>query len=159
MNQAKETKENTCAFYASDYHFEMVSLPYISKKLENQNEIIILTENNLEETIKTIVSKINLKENKKEKILNLNWKNEDEEKIQKIEKSINENKNLTIIIKGKETYINNINKNIEKLKKENNNLNIIDCYDIQEVGEDLEQIMSKYNKVLGTLGEKEIEKL
>ena len=159
MNQAKETKENTCAFYASDYHFEMVSLPYISKKLENHDEIIILTENNLEETVKTIVSKINLKENKKEKILNLNWKNEDKEKIQKIEKSINENKNLTIFIKGKQTYINNIKKNIKKLEKEKNNLNIIDCYDIQEVGDDLEHIMSKYDKVLRTLGVKEIEKL
>lgn len=159
MNEDKGTKENICAFYASDYHFEMVSLPYISNKLEKQDEIIILTENNLEETINTIISKINLKDNKKKKILNLNWKNDDKEKINMIEESINQNKKLTIFIKGKEKYINNINKNISRLEHGNNDLNIIDCYDIQEVGDNLEQIMSKYNKVLSTTGEKEIEKL
>ena len=83
MNNGEETKENICAFYASDYHFEMVSLPYISEKLENKDEIIILTENDLEETIKTVLSKINLKENKKKNILKLNWKNENTEKFKK----------------------------------------------------------------------------
>ena len=29
MNKISNTKEKTCAFYASDYHFEMISLPYI----------------------------------------------------------------------------------------------------------------------------------
>ena len=81
MNQGENTKERICAFYASDYHFEMVSLPYISKEMDNQDEIIILTENNLEETIKKLLSKVNLKENKKKKILNLNWKNEDGNKL------------------------------------------------------------------------------
>ena len=28
------TKEKTCAFYASDYHFEMISLPFIEKILK-----------------------------------------------------------------------------------------------------------------------------
>ena len=48
------TKEKTCAFYASDYHFEMISLPFIEKNIEENKEIIILTENNLEDTIKTV---------------------------------------------------------------------------------------------------------
>ena len=47
----RNTKEKICAFYASDYHFEMISLPYINKKMENKEDIIILTENNLEETL------------------------------------------------------------------------------------------------------------
>ena len=38
------TKEKICAFYASDYHFEMISLPYISKSMDENKEIIILTE-------------------------------------------------------------------------------------------------------------------
>ena len=28
MNESQITKEKTCAFYASDYHFEIISLPY-----------------------------------------------------------------------------------------------------------------------------------
>ena len=38
-------------------------------------------------------------------------------------------------------------------------MKIVNCYDIQEVGEKLEQIMSQYNKILSTTGEKEIEKM
>ncbi len=68
MKNMQETKERICAFYASDYHFEMMSLPYINKKIENKEEIIILTENNLEKTIQTFLSKTNLNEEKKKEI-------------------------------------------------------------------------------------------
>ena len=54
MNKNQKTKEKTCAFFASDYHFEMISLPYINKKLDESKEVIVLTENNLKETIKTL---------------------------------------------------------------------------------------------------------
>ena len=33
MNKNQKTKEKTCAFYASDYHFEMISLPFIENIL------------------------------------------------------------------------------------------------------------------------------
>ena len=68
-------------------------------------------------------------------------------------------KRTIIFIKGQEKYINRTNKNIENLNTKNSNLKIIDCYDIEEVGENLDQIMSQYNKVINTNGEKEIEKL
>ena len=71
-----KTKEKTCIFYASDYHFEMISIPYIIKNIDSNKEIIILTENNLEATVNNLVKKMNLEENKKKKILKLNWKNE-----------------------------------------------------------------------------------
>ena len=61
------TKEKSCAFYASDYHFEMISLPYISKSMDENKEIIILTENDLKDTVNTLISKMNLDEIKKEK--------------------------------------------------------------------------------------------
>ena len=65
---SKITKEKTCAFYASDYHFEMISLPFIEKKLQEDKKVIVLTENNLEDTMKFFMSKINLKQEKKEEI-------------------------------------------------------------------------------------------
>ena len=153
------TKEKICAFYASDYHFEIVSLPYIDQKLENKNEIIILSENDLEKTIKNLLEKINLKENTKKNILSINWKKDDIEKLNTIKENIGKNRKTTIFIKGKEKYINTINKNIENINHNNNNIKIINCYDIQEVGDNLERIMSQYNKILNTSGEKEIEKL
>ena len=153
------TKEKICAFYASDYHFEMISLPYIHKKMEKQDEIIILTENNLEETMKTFLSKTNLKENKKKEILQLNWKNNYLEKFKEIKTKENKEKDMIIFIKGKENYIRNVNRNIEKWIPEKNHVKIIDCYDIEEVGENLDEIMGQYKKILKTVGEEEIEKI
>ena len=157
MNKNQETKEKMCTFYASDYHFEMISLPYIDKKIEENKEVIILTENDLEETMKTLISKMNLQEEKKNKILNINWKNDDLKKFKKINSNVKEEKDMIIFIKGKENYIRNVNKNIEKWIEKSNNIKIIDCYDMEEVSEKIDIIMEEYKKILNTKGEKVVE--
>ncbi|MGN1297297.1 MAG: hypothetical protein ACI4VH_02550 [Clostridia bacterium] len=159
MNKNQETKEKTCAFYASDYHFEMISLPYIEKNLEENKEILILTENNLEDTIRNLISKMNLKEDKKENILKIDWKNNDLSKFKKIKKDVEERKDVIIFIKGKENYIKNINENIEKWIKANSNIKIIDCYDMDEISENLDEVMDQYKMILNTTGEKKINKI
>ena len=158
MEEIKKKKEKTCAFFASDYHFEMISLTYIEKELEKSKEVIILTENDLENTIKNLISKINLNEEKKKKIFNLNWKNDDLNKFKQIKNQLENNKEMTIFIKGKENYIKNINQNIEKWITKNENVKTIDCYDIEEVGEEINEITKRYKTVLSTTGEKKIEK-
>ena len=159
MNKNRDTKEKICAFYASDYHFEMISLPYINKKIENKNEIIILTENDLEESMKTLLRNITLKEEKKEEILKLDWKNNDAEKFDIIKTKMNEEKNIIIFVKGNKNYIHGINQNIEKWMPEKNYVKIIDCYNIEEVGDNLDKVMGQYEKVLRVTGEKEIAEL
>ena len=155
----KETKEKTCTFFVSDYHFEMISLPYINKKLEGNEEIIILTENDLEDTIKTLLSKMNFKEERKEKILSINWKNDDFTKFKEIKKDVENQNKVTIFIKGKENYIRNVNKNIENWVKNNSNIKVVDCYDVEEIGSNMDEVMASYKRILSTSGEKEIEKL
>ena len=39
------------------------------------------------------------------------------------------------------------------------NTKIIDCYDMEEIGNSLDSIMDQYNKILNTAGEKEIQKI
>lgn len=156
MNKNQSTKEKSCVFYVSDYHFEMISLPYISKKLEEEKRVIIFTENNLEDTVKTLTLKINLKEDKKQKILNLDWKDNDENKFSKLEKYINEEKNIEIFIKGSNEYIEKTNKKINEYTEENNKTKIIDCYDVGRIDEYLVDIAQKYNNVIGTAGEKSL---
>ena len=148
-----------CTFFASDYHFEMISLPYITKKIEEQDEIIILTENNLEESMKTLLERTNFKKDKKENVLKINWKNADIEKLEKIDQKIKEGRQITIFIKGEKKYINQIHQNIDKHMIKKENIKVIDCYEIEEVGENLNEIMQHYQTVLGTTGEKEIQKL
>lgn len=159
MNKKEDTKEKICAFYASDYHFEMISLPYIDKKIESDDEIFILTENNLEDTMKKFLANTNLKEEKREKILELGWKNNDAEKFKTIKTKVNQNKNVVVFIKGNENYIHKINQNIDECLSQENHIKIIDCYNIEEVGENLDEVINQYHKVLRVTGEKEIEKL
>ena len=57
----KNTEEKVCTFYVSDYHFEMTILPYLDKKITNQDKIVLLTQNNLEKSVKTVLENTNLK--------------------------------------------------------------------------------------------------
>ena len=155
----KETKEKICTFFVSDYHFEMISLPYIDKKLEENEEIIILTENNLEDTIQTLLSKMNFKEDRKKKILSINWKNDDFAKFKEIKRKVENQNKVTIFIKGKENYIRNINKNIEGWINKSSHIKVVDCYDVEEIGSNMDTVMASYKSILSTSGEKEIEKL
>lgn len=159
MNKNQKTKEKTCVFYASDYHFEMISLPYINKKLEENKEVLILTENNLENTMNILISKMNLKEEKKKAILNLDWKNNDLNKFKKIKEKVENDKDIIIFIKGKENYIKNINRNIEKWTEKSNKVKVIDCYDMDEISNNLDDVMDRYKMILNTSGEKEIKKI
>ena len=152
-------KEKTCAFYASDYHFEMMSLPYINKKIEEKENIIILPETNLEETITNLLEKINLKEEKKESILKLNWRNDNLEKIKEIQTKNELGKEIIIFIKGSKQYIQETNQNIKKHIKDETEIKIIDCYNIGEIGNNISEITQQYNKVLQTSGEQEINKI
>ncbi len=151
----KNSKEKVCTFYVSDYHFEMISLPYIDKNL-SKKDIIILTENNLEKTIETLISRMNFKEDKKRKIFQIDWKNNDMEKFKKIKEDADNNKEMIIFIKGKENYIKNINKNIEKWTEKTDNVKIIDCYDMEEISGKMNEIMDNYKILLSTSGEKAI---
>lgn len=159
MNKKQETEEKICAFYASDYHFEMISLPYINKQIEENKQVIILTENNLEETINTVILKTNLKEDKKVKILNISWKNDDFNKMKEVKEAVKNKKDTVIFIKGKKNYIKNINENIENWVQKSEKLKVIDCYDLEEISDNLDGIMEQYKKVLGTTGEKEIQNI
>ena len=150
MMKKNKRKEKICLFFASDYHFEMISLPYISRSMDQNKEIIILTENDLDDTVKTLISKMNLNEEKKKKILKLNWKNEDLIKFKELSKKTKENKEIVIFIKGKQNYIKNINKNIEKWVMKNSNIKVVDCYEFFEVKNKMKEVAGEYDKVLGT---------
>ena len=42
MKEENTSNKKMCEFYVSDYHFEMISLPYIVKNLESKRKVIIL---------------------------------------------------------------------------------------------------------------------
>ena len=157
MPMVKENKkqEKLCLFFASDYHFEMISLPYINENLKRDNNVIIMTENNLEGSVDKLLSNINLTKEEKDKITKIDWKNDDVSKFKEIKGANQNGKDTIIFVKGKEKYIDNVNKNIENWINVND-IKVIDCYDINEVYEDVSSIAKRYKKVLSTSG---VEKL
>ena len=126
-------KEKKCCFYVSDFHLEMILLPYINEKIDEN--ITIVTEKKLKETVKILISKMNLKEENKEKILNLGWNGENQ---------IKENSNIIII--GTREYIKNKNNEIK------NPVSVLDCYDFEEEKDNMEDIIKEYSNKLNTLG-------
>jgi len=130
-----EGAEKTCCFYVSDFHLEMILIPYINEKIEE--DITILTEKNLRESIQIVTSKMNINEKNKQKILQLNW--EGAEKIK-------ENSNIIII--GSKNYIEENNEQI----KNSNPTSILDCYNFEDEKNNMEDIFKNYNNTLNTLG-------
>ena len=151
MSKNQITKEKTCAFYASDYHFEMISLPYIQKGLKEDRKVIVFSENNLEKTINKVLNGMNLNKDVKDKILEINWGNNDFEKFDELKNLKDENNKLLIFVKGKENYIKDIETKFLKIDNESE-MEIVDCYDVNELGNDTANIAEKYDKVLNTVG-------
>lgn len=155
MVKENKNKEKICLFFASDYHFEMISLPYINENLKQNKKIIMATENDLDKTIDVLLSRINLNKEEKEKIIKIDWKNNDLNKFKEIKDADKKGEETVVFVKGKESYIDNINKNIENWIN-SENVKIINCYDINEVNDDISDIAKRYGKILSTSG---VEKL
>ena len=128
-------EEKTCCFYVSEFHLEMILVPYINKKIEEN--ITILTEKNIRKTVEILISKMNLPKENKDKILKLGWDGEE---------NIKQNSNIIII--GSKEYIKNRNKEIEDKKA----VSVLDCYDFNEEKEDMSNIIKQYKNSLNTLG-------
>lgn len=148
MTANKETTEKKCCFYASDFHLEMTIVPYINKKIEENKEVVIVTQNNLKETVKILISRMNIKN--KSAILGIDWNNNDIKQI--IGKD-----NLVIIINGSKTFVENKNKEINEILGETPT-QLVDCYSFDEVKDEMVEITERHTGVLNNL-QKTIEKL
>lgn len=148
-----------CNFYVSDLHLSVMLLPYLSKQINEDVEITTIFEKLEKENIETVLDKLNVKN--KEKILNINWFNSNKDTYEKIEntidKNIKDNKKVTIIIGGNKNYILENNKNIINYLEEKNmnyeNVKIINCFDVEEVGTNMKSIVKQYDGILNTSGE------
>lgn len=156
---AQQNIKKLCNFYVSDLHLSVMLLPYLNKQINEDVEITTIFEKLEKETIETILDKLNVKN--KEKILNINWFNSNIDTYDKIEKTIDkdikDNKKITIIIGGNKDYILENNINILKYLEEKNtnfeNIKIINCFSIEEVGTNMKSIVSEYDGILNTSGE------
>ncbi len=130
-----------CSFYMSDFHLEMILVPYINQHFHENENVIISTQKNLKDSVNILMSKMNLNQKDKERILELNWNNN---QINNIEENAN------VIIVGNKEFINNENQKLENMKTKD--VKVIDCYDFEEVKDDINNIVKGYDKNLNTIG-------
>ena len=95
----------------------------------------------MKDTVEILVSKMNLNQENKEKILSLGWNGKENKKI--------EDKSNVIII-GNKKYVEDINNQIRQTNIKN--VNIIDCYNFEDIKEDMDNIMNSYSQNLNTTG-------
>ena len=143
-----------CSFYVNEMHLTMMILPYINKEIQKQNEVIIISEENLELHIQSILSRLNIKKEIKERINQIDWK--ETTNIESKIKNIKENTNIIII--GNKTYIENANQEIEQ-KNTNKQITIINCYEVMQFNNNMEKILNEHDKVLNTSGSRNIEEI
>ena len=136
-----------CCFCASDFHLEMILLPYIKERL-NTSKFIIITENNLEETIKFLLNKLNLKEEIKKEILQIGWNKTVKISKETIDKLLKENKEITIIINGEYNFIKQKNNEIKNFIDKK--INIIDCFHDGDPNIDIDKKKEEYKNILNT---------
>ena len=143
----KESKlVKKCCLYASDFHLEMILLPYIKERID-KSKFLIITQNDLSDTIKILLNRVNIDKKQKEEILKLNWKQSSIKAIQNILDLIKDCKELNIIVNGDLDYIRNINQTLNKL---DNKVNIIDCFNVHDINLNMSNIKNEYQEVLNT---------
>lgn len=145
MLTEKAITNKKCLFYASDFHLEMILLPYMKEKID-EYKFVIFTENDLENTINILLEKVNINDKYKNKIKKINWKKED--KLEYIKKLIENKQKISIIINGNYDYIKDINEKLKNLITENTE--IIDCYYIEDENIDIKKLKSEYKNILNT---------
>ncbi len=141
MTANKENIEKKCCFYASDFHLEMTIVPYIDKKMKENKNIAIITQNKLEDSIEILISRMNI--NNKNDILKLDWNNSNIKKIKSKD-------NLVIITNGTKEFIKDKNKEIENEIK-GKNIEIINCYYFDEIKDEIVELRDEHTAVLNNL--------
>lgn len=160
MKSLKECSEKLCSFYVSNAHLVTMLIPYLSRKIKEGNNFIIFTQNNLENEVEMLLSKINIKEEEKQKIRTINWKKSLYQENVIKEKLENNIENLYIIINGDNEYVEKINEKVERInEKKQKNVTIIDCYEVLQVNQEINKILNNHDKILNTSGEKEISEV
>ena len=149
------------SFYVNEVHLITMLLPYMEKIVYEDCEIYTVLQNSLEKTVRLLLSKLNLKQDLKEKINSIDWNSKTINDYKNLETQLNNHSKKYIIINGKEKYIREINKMLKKYKKDHkdNELILINCFDIVEFNKNIVNILNNTDNILNTSGEHEIEEI
>lgn len=159
--------KRVCGFYVSSVHLITMMLPYLKEQIQNEIKIETFLEYNLHNNVKDIVKNITMNKQEGEKILKINWKSNKIKKYldidKKLKNTIENEKEINIIVSGSKKYIFETNKilnkflekNIKKIK--NKTITIINCYEVEEFDDNIREILDEHDYMINTAGVHKIE--
>ena len=113
----------TCSIYASDVHFATMIFPFIHNEIKNDTIIRTILEKDEQENIEKILENVGLNSEIKKEIKEIDWRGTNISKIRNIfkllEKDIENNKNINVIISGSNTFIEKVNRAVDLWFKNN----------------------------------------
>ncbi len=162
----KQNFKKVCSFCVSDLHLITMLLPYLDKKTKEEEKFITISQKNLTEEVKLVLSRLTLNDESKNELMNIDWNSNDMSKYEIMEENLNNvcnnKRKISIIVNGSKEYIENVNNNLNRFF-ENNRIHsivkIINCYDITKLDDDIKDILRTHDIILNTSGEKEISEV
>lgn len=138
--------DKVCCFYASGEHLMSILLPYINEKLEENQNIVTILEEDIGKSAQALRKIFNF--------TNENWIKIDEI-LKRRENVFKENnfEDSIVIIVGKNSFLEEEKKEIRKAKI------VICCYELMQGLDKVENILEESEKILTTKGLKETSEM
>ena len=157
-----------CSIYANEMHFATVILPFIKKEVEENTTIRTILEKDEQKNIEKVLKNVGLNSDIKKKIADIQWNNSNIKQIRKtfqlLKQDIEKKEKIDIIVLGSNLFIQKVNQaidlwvknNINILEKNNQSINVINCFSFEENSK-IEPIIDSHDYILKTIGIEEIE--
>lgn len=141
--------EKVCSLYVNNMHLIVMLIPYIERELEKGRKIVTILEDDLEGEVKTLINKVHLPKRKKERLCKINWK----KNILPWGK-MSELKNKIVLVNGSFEFVKKVNECLGS-----GVYRVINCFEIKTFEKNSREILENHNKILNTLGEKDISEM
>ena len=137
-----------CNFYVSEWHLFAALLPYVREELKQSNKIVVVSQDKLENGMKSLVKRLNLHFENEKGIDEITWFNDD------FVMEINEETNpITIVVQGTIEFIKEINAYLSaNLTPNSAEIKIINCYEVYDTNTMLYNILDEHDFVFNTAG-------
>ena len=136
--------DRVCCFYASREHLMSILLPYINEKLEENQNIVTILEEDIGKETKDLKKIFNFEKE--------NWSKIEEVLKRKENLKNSEFKDSIVIIIGNNSFLEQKNK-IDEAKI------VINCFEVMKGLDKIEKILEESDKILTTKGLKEISEM
>lgn len=142
-------KKKLCCFYVNDIHLITMLLPYINERINEGTEVITMMETDMSKSAKKVIEEIQGKKSKS--LLEIDWGSKSLSYLYECDI-----KDKLILISGTEEFIKETNKIVAN---RNESCMILNCFEIIQGSEKLQEILDAHDKVVNTTGERNAEEV